>query len=57
MTRLVRLAVEALRDGKPPPPVAEAGRLLEADGLAGGRAESPGGEATRPKGAALVKSK
>jgi len=57
VTRLVRLAVEALRDGKPPPPVAEAGRLLEADGLAGGRAESPGGEAARPKGAALVKSK
>ncbi len=29
VTRLVRLAIEALRDGKPPPPL-EAGRLVEA---------------------------
>ncbi len=30
VTRLVRLAVEALRDGKPPPEVGRPGRLLEA---------------------------
>ena len=29
VTRLVRLAIEALRDGTPPPPL-EAGRLVEA---------------------------
>src|SRR5207249_10341363 len=30
VTRLVRLSIEALRDGKPPPEVGRPGRLLEA---------------------------
>ena len=30
VTRLVRLAIEALRDGKPPPQIGRPGRLLEA---------------------------
>jgi long-chain acyl-CoA synthetase len=30
VTRLVRLAIEALRDGKPPPEIGRPGRLLEA---------------------------